>query len=189
MSPGRAFLPSREHCILLLEKHGCPGNVINHALAVEKLAVEISRLVGADSVIVSPGALLHDIGRCVTHGIHHALESARILEEEGVDRRLVDIALRHLGAGVDEEDRKAIGFPPGNYIPITLEEKIVAHADNLIKGDACGCLDHFVERMEKAGFPRAAQRAIILHEELSNLAGEDLDEVCKRVIGKTSTQS
>ena len=36
--------------------------------------------------------------------------------------------------GIDKEYAKILGLPPKDYLPKTLEEKIVCYADKLIKG-------------------------------------------------------
>ncbi|MDO5846422.1 MAG: phosphohydrolase, partial [Methanocorpusculum sp.] len=50
----------------------------------------------------------------------------------------------HTGAGLSEDDCVLLGLPPADCVPKTLEEKIVAHADNLAKGSRRVTMD---ERM------------------------------------------
>jgi len=120
--------------IRLLRIVGCPEWVIDHSLAVRKKALELSRDLPVDRRLVEEGALLHDIGRCRTDCVEHAIAGARILEGFGYPPEVVRIVERHVGAGITPEEAEALGLPPGDYMPRTLEEKIVAHADNLING-------------------------------------------------------
>lgn len=129
----------------------------------------------ADVDLVSAGAMLHDLGRAEEHGMSHAVVGARLAEERGLDQRLVEIIRRHIGAGLDEQEVREMGLPPGDYIPRSLEEKIVAHADNLVSDNRVWYYQNALEKMISKGLFRAADRIQILHDELSNLYGADLD--------------
>jgi uncharacterized protein (TIGR00295 family) len=126
-------VPTREECLELLKEAGCTENVIAHCLAVEDLALRIARLANADMRLVNAGALLHDIGRSRTHGVAHAVEGGNLARKLGLDIKVIRIIERHMGAGIVPEEAEKIGLPPGEYIPETLEEKIVAHSDNLVE--------------------------------------------------------
>lgn len=125
--------------------------------------------------LVSAGAMLHDLGRAEEHGMSHAVVGARLAQERGLDRRIVEIIRRHIGAGLDEQEVLEMGLPPGDYIPRSLEEKIVAHADNLVNDNQIWHYQDALEKMLSKGLVRAADRIRILHDELSVLYGEDLD--------------
>ncbi len=73
-----APVPTREQALALMREAGCDRHVVAHVVAVEKLAVKIGKLCGADLKLVSAGAILHDIGRSETHGIRHAVEGGDI---------------------------------------------------------------------------------------------------------------
>lgn len=88
----------------------------------------------ADKDLIKKGALLHDIGRSKTHGISHAVEGAKIVKQYGYPEEVQNIVERHIGAGITEEESVKLGLPKKSYIPQTIEEKIVAHADNLLSG-------------------------------------------------------
>ncbi|MGC9516988.1 MAG: TIGR00295 family protein [Methanomicrobiales archaeon] len=120
--------------IELLRESDCSKEVIEHSQAVADKALEISKKFNPNISLVKTGALLHDIGRGKTHGIKHAVVGARILRNLGFSQKLINIVERHIGAGIPLKEAKLLGLPPKNYMPITLEEKIVAHADNLING-------------------------------------------------------
>ena len=121
--------------IELLEKENTPENVIDHCKAVYKKAMEIAaNFDNVDEDLIKKGALLHDIGRSKTHGINHAIEGVKIAEKYGYSQEVLNIIERHIGAGITAEEAKALGLPEKSYVPQTLEEKIVAHADNLISG-------------------------------------------------------
>ena len=113
--------------IEILKKEKTPHNVIDHSIAVCKKACEIAEnFPEADLDIIQKGALLHDIGRSRTHGITHAVEGVKI--------DVLNVIERHIGAGITKKEAKELNLFEKSYVPETLEEKIVAHADNLISG-------------------------------------------------------
>lgn len=130
-----------------------------------------------DTKLIEAGALLHDIGRAKTHGIAHAMEGAKIARQLKLDRRIVLIIERHIGAGIEKKEAKVLGLPEKNYIPKTLEEKIVAHADNLIAGNRKQKLSDAIKGYMKRGRKDIAERIIELHNELSRICKVDLDEI------------
>ena len=93
--------------------------------------------------------LLHDIGRINTHTIKHAIEGADILKKLNYPEEIIKITIKHIGAGIPPKEAEILGLPPGDYIPYTLEEKIVAHADNLINGTVEVDLDFVITKWEK----------------------------------------
>ena len=145
---------SRTRAIRILEEAGCPPKVIEHCKTVALLAVEIAEKIRAngkevDIRLVEAGALMHDLGRCRTHGISHAVEGFELARELGLDPKIAEIIKRHIGAGISEEEAEEIGLPADDYFPRSLEEKIVAHADNLVGGTRRITIEERVGRMQK----------------------------------------
>lgn len=121
--------------IEILKKEKTPENVIQHSIAVYKKAMTIAtNFENANKDLIKKGALLHDIGRSRTHGIKHAVVGAKIVKDYEYPLEVQNIVERHIGAGINEAEAVKLGLPKKSYIPQTLEEKIVAHADNLISG-------------------------------------------------------
>jgi len=121
-------------CISLLRGAGCTEGVIAHCRAVRDLALTYASDPLVDRDLIEAGALLHDIGRGVTHDLHHAEAGGAICRSFGLDRAIVAIVERHIGAGLTADECSLLGLVPRDCVPRTLEEKIVAHADNLVKG-------------------------------------------------------
>lgn len=125
----------REEALSLLRNVDCPENVIDHCICVSEKALSMAtRLRGripVDMRLIEIGGLLHDIGRSMTHSIDHGVVGARILKEQGVCLPLQLICERHVCAGIPKRVAEKIGLPPRDYIPLTMEEKLVCHADNL----------------------------------------------------------
>lgn len=170
-------IPSDAECVAHLKKAGCKKRVIVHCCTVRAVADEMLTVIDADEDLVVAGALLHDIGRSVDQTILHASIGASIAEKLGLAPELVTIIRKHTGAGLDEQDVIEYGLPPGDYIPRTIEEKIVAHADNLVHDDRVVGHMYSVDKMRSRGFERGATRMEALHKELSALYGEDLDVI------------
>ena len=173
-------LPTIETCLSMLAEENVPNNVIDHCMAVEKLALQIAMKITDDEevlALVSRAALLHDIGRSKTHGIEHAIVGAAILRMRGLDPRIVLIVERHIGGGITQSEAADLGLPEKDYMPETLAEKIVAHADNLITGHGRWSVSEAVKREEEKGHAEQAKRIRALHDELSELAGMDIDDL------------
>ena len=175
-------IPSDRECIEFLIDSGCKKRVIIHCCTVRAVADEISsRISSANKDLVTAGALLHDIGRAKDHTIFHAYIGSQMLEEYGLPKELVDIVRKHTGAGLDDEDVEEMGLPPGDYMPRTIEEKIVAHADNLVSDNRVVDHNHSVSKLINKGAFRGADRIEFLHMELSDLYGQDLDVMPKKI--------
>jgi tRNA (cytidine56-2'-O)-methyltransferase len=170
-------VPTREQALAVMREAGCTREVISHVAAVEKLAMKIARLCGADLKLVSAGAILHDLGRAKTHGVGHAVEGGRMARRLGLPTPIIHIIERHVGAGITPGDAAAAGLPVRDYTPRTLEEKVVAHADNLIGGGRKIPVRQTVAKFRRQGLKDGAVRIEALHKELSGLCGRDLDEI------------
>ena len=103
------------------------------------------------------------------------------MQAHGLPKEIVDIVRKHTGAGLDEQDVEELGLPPADYMPRTLEEKIVAHADNMVSDNRVVKHDHSSDKLRNKGAERGADRIGALHAELSELYGEDLDVIPDRI--------
>ncbi len=169
---------NQKDALELLIKAGCPSNVIDHCKAVaeyaRKIAIDIKRhaeekgtYIDIDIDAVFAGGMLHDIGRSKTHGIDHAVAGARIAIENGLNDKLVNIIERHIGAGITKEEAVVLGLPEKDYLPVTIEEKIVAHADNLVYDGRVGTIDGLVSSLRKKALDESIiQRIIELNDEI-----------------------
>ena len=171
----------KKEAIALLIKAGCSSGVIRHCKTVaeyaRKIAFDIENCarkrgvhINIDMNCIIIGGLLHDIGRSKTHGIDHAVVGARIAVEIGLNEKLVSIIERHIGAGITVEEAMALGLPAKDYLPLTLEEKIVAHADNLVFGGNVGTIDEVVSNLQKKQLDvKIIKRIIELNDEITSM--------------------
>jgi len=145
-------------CIDLLRRAGCSEGVIAHCRAVRDLALTYASDPMVDRDLVEVGALLHDIGRGVTHDLRHARVGGAICRSLGLDEAVVSIVERHIGAGLTADECSLLNLVPRDCMPWTLEEKIVAHADNLVKGTRIITME---ERLQHAiALPRRQRERI-----------------------------
>lgn len=118
--------------------------LLTHCEQVAALALRIVDAhpeLGADRQFVWEGAMLHDIGvfKCDAEALHchgtaryiqHGILGAELLRAEGLPQH-ARVAERHTGTGitVNEIMMRQLPLPLGDYMPETIEEKIICYAD------------------------------------------------------------
>jgi len=175
-------IPTPEEAIEILRESGCSPNVIRHCRAVAEIAVKIAlkcreRGIPVDLELIRIGALLHDLGRSKTHSVHHPIVGAKIAEELGLPEAIIRIIKRHIGGGLTAEEAAELGWPVENYLPETLEEKIVTYADKLVDGDKVVPLEKTIEEFKrKLGEDHPSIKRIMnLHREIMELCGGSIE--------------
>jgi len=136
----------------------------------------VKRGVFVDVGLVEVGGLLHDVGRSRTHGIGHGVVGGEIVRELGLPEVVARVAERHVGAGLTAEEAAGFGLPRRDFVPVTLEEKIVCYADKLVAGGRVVGFDKAFEKFVEdvgVGSP-AVGRLRELHEEISSVVDESL---------------
>ena len=141
-----------------------------------KIALKIARRLkkkgfSVDLEIVEIGALLHDIGRSKTHTVHHAIVGAKIAKQRGLPEPIVRIIERHVGGGITAQEAEKLGWPVKDYIPETLEEKIVCYADKLVEGNKEVPVEVTIRKLadELGDDHPAIERIRRLHEEFTSM--------------------
>ena len=130
-------LPTSDFAFDLLKELKVPYHVRRHSLKVAEKALNLAEKIDEkdiDKDLIEIGGILHDIGRSKTHDFRHAVIGAKILKERGFSKRLSRICETHMLGGLDKEDAKQVGLPEKDYLPFTLEEKIICLADKHISG-------------------------------------------------------
>ena len=169
---------TEKEAIALLKKYSKDKDsfekVLAHSKAVQKFALEISKdIPDIDPEHIRIGSLLHDIGRfdCWEKNPEkHGIRGAEILRDENLPEYAL-VAERHLGAGISKEDilERNINLPLKDYIPVTKEEKIITHADNLIHRDKRVSLKECMERYEKMINKKVAKQVKKLAKEVEDM--------------------
>lgn len=172
-------LPTKAEALKLLKDSGVDASVIAHCQTVSALALKIGKRCTkpVDLKLIEIAGLLHDIGRSATHGIDHAVEGGKIAKSKKLPDEVVKIIERHIGAGLTKEDAERLNLPKKDYLPVTLEEKIVAHADNLLSGTKKVPVAQTIASLIRKHEEEGAKRMLSLHKELSELCEIDLDTI------------
>ena len=161
----------------MLREVGCSPEVIRHSLTVERKALDIANRVSenghaVDLKLVGLGAILHDVGRAETHGIEHGIRGAEILRRRSLVK-FAGFAENHIGAGIPASEAMELGLPERDFVPRTLEEKIVAYADKLVVGARSVSFEEAREQLKAqlgADHP-ALKRLDAMHEDIQKLQG------------------
>lgn len=172
-------LPSRREALNLLAKAGCSLRVIEHCKRVAAFAVKVARACQRKQTdlnieLVEISALLHDIGRSRTHTVNHALEGGRIARAHGLPLSVVHAIERHAGGGIPMEEARKLGWSARDYVPKTLEEKIVCYADKRVEGLRVVPIERAVQAYaaDLGKNHPTIKRIWALHREITALAGE-----------------
>jgi uncharacterized protein len=143
-----------------------------HADFVRKIALEIAQDIKCDMSLVATGALLHDIGRfsCPPKSkkaIQHGLRGAKILRDLGYKKH-ARIAERHVGVGITKQDiaEQKLDLPLRDFVPESIEEKIVCYADKLADFDKYSTFENSMHRYIKEIGPHMEQRFVRLRSKL-----------------------
>jgi len=166
------------------EKHADLGSHdYAHVLQVTEFAIEIANNIEeqVNPVVVICGALLHDIGRTVSHNMHGLaggamaealLESLPLTNEQIV--RITKVIVRHTASS--------------HVPPETAEEKIIYDADGLDRLGAMGLLRGFVDK--KGSMMEVLERYMAkrvkeydkLFFPISRKIGKELDDEMRQLI-------
>ena len=172
-------IPPIKEAVDLLKKVGCSENVVQHCKNVSKLAVEMAKRfqkkgVEVDIRLVEIGGLLHDIGRSKTHSVGYAYIGSRIARSLNLPESVVRIVERHIGSGIPSEEAVKLGLPNKNFIPETLEEKIVSYSDMLSDMNRKMYFEEALRRFSKdlGKSHSAVKRFKKIHEELTRIIGD-----------------
>lgn len=174
------MIPDEGRILELHRKYGSNDVLIGHCRTVARVANALAselteRGKVVDAEVVNASALLHDIGRNKTQTVRHGLEGAELLEREGVDEKVVAVVRKHVGAGLSAEEARSLGLPNYDYIPRTVEERIVCFADKMVDYNRVRPFEAEVQRFVRKGHD--VQRLMALKKSLQDDLGEDLETV------------
>jgi uncharacterized protein len=115
--------------------------------------------------------MLHDIGRGTSHTIDHAQTGADILRRLGYPETVARVVECHTGAGITADECSLLRLLPRDCIPVTAEERLVAHADNLIAGsrrttlyEALGSALHLNRKIRRRMYRLALDTEILFRQ-------------------------
>lgn len=174
------MIPEEGGMLELHRKYGSNQIILEHCKAVAMVANILAKELEArgkkvDAKAVNAGALLHDIGRNRIQTVRHGLEGAEIVEREGVEGKVVEIVRRHVGAGISPEEARKLDLPGFDYVPRTVEERVVCFADKMVDSDRVRPFESEVQRFERKGHD--VGRLLALRKSLHDDLGEDPEKV------------
>ncbi len=118
---------------------GASEELRSHLSLVADVAVAVARLIAANGVQISiedilAGALLHDIGYLHQEGVQHGVKGSEIVRDLGFSESVARIVERHILGGLSKELIRSakLDLPARDYVPTSVEEKVVAFADQLV---------------------------------------------------------
>ena len=171
-------LPSRQEALNLLIQSGCAPNVVKHCRIVSDYAVKLAKAFqkkdrNVDVRLVEIAGLLHDIGRSKTHSVDHALVGAQIARSLRLPDSIVLIIERHAGGGIPRDEARSLGWPVKDYVPQSLEEKIVCYADKRVEGLRTVPIEQTIKAYAASLGKKhpAIKRIRQLHREISTVVG------------------
>ena len=128
-----------ENALKILDQYGNGAAWTQHCLAVADSATIISEAlkekVNLDIEFLRSAALLHDIGRYVTHDpILHGVEGYKLLSEMGHHKEAF-VCASHILYGLNSREAIQYGLPEKDFIPISFEEKLIPLIDFMVEFD------------------------------------------------------
>jgi len=120
--------------IALLKEQGMVAEDLEHSIQVAEKSLEIARRMSADldMELVGRGALFHDLGKTVTHGIEHGLIGAQKGAELGLPAPVNWVMEKHIRGGLTDAEAVQFGLPVKDYTLHLLEERVIIYADRLV---------------------------------------------------------
>ncbi len=174
------MIPDEKAALRLHEKYGSDDRIVKHCQTVAKVALLLTTALAAKDVDVDDraivaGALLHDVGRTRTQTVQHGYVGAELLRSEGVDWVVLEIIRKHVGAGISKEEAVSLGFLKGDYVPRTLEEKIVCFSDKMVSSDSVRPFEEEIRRFVRKGHD--VNRLMKLRDDIAKSLGEDPETI------------
>ncbi len=152
------MIPTREDCLRLMVQYGMLEHIIDHSIAVARVALFLSIKLNRkgqriDLPLVEAAALLHDLTKteCLRTKEDHALTGSNLLKEIGYER-IGDVVAEHIHLS-KETDPSRIS-----------EEEVVNYADKRVQHDRIVSLEERFEDLK--GRYGKSERALELLEGL-----------------------
>jgi len=128
---------SRQHAIEILTASAQGAQWAKHCFAVADAAAAVgARLTpqrAVDASFLWSAALLHDIGRHVTHDpVLHGVEGYKFLSDLGHHDE-AHVCASHILFGLKASEAVRVGLPRRDFVPDTIEAQLVTLADFLIE--------------------------------------------------------
>lgn len=145
------IVPTRDECLRLMDRYGMLENIVNHSLAVTKVALFLSRELnrkgqGIDLAVIEAASLLHDLAKteCLKTKQDHAQQGFRLLKVLGYERA-AEVVGQH------------IEVTRGGDSSFVSEEEVVNYADKRVQHDRIVSLkERFSDLKDRYGHSKIA---------------------------------
>ena len=189
---------SRDNAIKIMEEYGKGAAWTRHCFAVADAAEGVGSALEPHRTIdlgfLWPAALLHDIGRYVTHDpIRHGVAGYDLLMRLGCGPE-AHVCASHILFGLEACEAALFGLPARAFIPRAIEERIIPLIDFLIEYDRPTTLDLRFSSLRRRnagnGFflnrlGRAQERAQAFMTQLNREIGEPVEEIIAGLVFST----
>ena len=185
---------SRENAIAMLEAAGDGALWTQHCFAVADKAVVIGAALEQhqplDIRLLWSAALLHDVGRQATQDpVRHGVAGYHLLTATGHAKE-ARVCASHVLFGLRAAEAVRFGLPDRDFIPESVEEKLVALVDLLIEFDQPTSLTQRFASLRKrnagnAFFLQRLDRAFAAAEAFKTQIEQILDDSVEGMVAKS----
>jgi uncharacterized protein (TIGR00295 family) len=183
---------SRDEAMGIMAAYGRGAAWTKHCFAVADAAASVGSALRyhrtIDQDFLWSAALLHDIGRCVTHDpIGHGVAGYDLLTRLGYEPE-ANVCASHILFGLDSCEAIRFGLPARDFVPRTVEERLVTLVDFLIEFDTPTTLDRRFSSLRKRNaddefflsrLDRAQERAEAFMLQLNAEIGKPIEDIIK----------
>jgi uncharacterized protein len=181
---------TRKESIQLLTRYAQGAAWVRHCFAVaeaaERLGNVLAKVCQIDRSFLWSAALLHDIGRYKTHDpLLHGVEGYKLLSLLGHEKEAY-VCASHILFGLNAEEAGQLGLPDHDFMPRTIEEKLVPLVDYLIEYDQPTTLERRFSSLRKRNgensfflnrLDRAHESARLFMLQIENEIGESVEKI------------
>jgi uncharacterized protein len=183
-------MSARRESMRLLAKYGREACWTKHCFAVAEAAARVGAAVAkvhpVDCSFLWSAALLHDIGRYATHDpLLHGVEGYRLLSILKHEREAY-VCASHILFGLNAAEASQLGLPARDFVPRSIEEKLVPLVDYLIEYDQPTTLERRFSSLRERnagnaffldGLERAQEHARRFMTEIEAAIGESVERI------------
>ncbi len=180
---------NRTEALTLIRAHIKNENMIKHCLATEVVMRALAKRLGADEEKWALAGLLHDLDSEIVNADMnvHGLETAKILQEKGVDPEIVDAIKMH-NEQAHGETRHTVfhhALAAGETITGLIIATALVYPDKKLASVKSKSI---VKRMKEAGFARSVDRDIIRECEKCGIPLDEFAELALQAMRSISDE-
>lgn len=163
---------------------------MKHCFSVAEATVKVGHILSRnrsiDCSFLWSAALLHDIGRYMTHDpLLHGVEGYKLLSMLG-HKEEAYVCASHILYGLSAAEAVRLGLPEYDFVPRTIEEKLIPLIDYLIENDQATTLDYRFSSLRERNrgntfflcrLDQAQETARIFMSQIEDEIGESVERI------------